>query len=117
LLTLLHDNRNGTIINSSAGNNAKLAGRRNIMNKLTREQAVVEVGSMFVDQVEAAPCDFSNRCTNDGTVEFVATVKAGKDEDGFSRTISAYYFQDGDDVDAVTDLDGLSWNVGYYTVQ
>jgi len=85
--------------------------------KLTREQAVNEVGAKFVDQVEAAPCDYSNRVTNDGTVEFCATVKAGFDEDGFSRTITAVYFQDSDKADGCEDLDDLSWEVAHYTVQ
>ena len=58
------------------------------MQKLTREQAISEVGLKFVEQVESAPCDFSNRVTNDGSVEFCATVKAGVDEDGFSVCIS-----------------------------
>jgi len=87
------------------------------MQKLTREQAISEVGLKFVEQVESAPCDFSNRVTNDGSVEFCATVKAGVDEDGFSRTITAVYFQDADAVDGVEDLSDLQWVVEYYTVQ
>lgn len=87
------------------------------MNKLNRDQAVTEVGEKFVDDVECAPCDFSTRCTNDGSVEFCATVKAGVDEDGFSRTITAVYFQDAEAVDGVEDLDSLNWVVDHYTVQ
>ena len=87
------------------------------MQKLTREQAISEVGLKFVEQVESALCDFSNRVTNDGSVEFCATVKAGVDEDGFSRTITAVYFQDADAVDGVEDLSDLQWVVDHYTVQ
>ena len=87
------------------------------MIKLTREQAITEVGQKFVAQVEAASCDFSNRVPNDGTVEFIATIKAGKDEDGFNRTISAYYFQDAEIVDRCEDISDLNWKVEYYTVQ
>jgi hypothetical protein len=87
------------------------------MKKLSREQAINEVGLKFVEQVEAKNCDFSNRCTNDGTVEFIATVDAGQDEDGFERTISAYYFHDSDVVDACEDISDLSWDVEYYAVQ
>ena len=87
------------------------------MNKLNRDQAVTEVGLKFVEQVESAPCDFSIRVTNDGSVEFCATVKAGVDEDGFSRTITAVYFQDADAVDGVEDISDLQWVVDHYTVQ
>lgn len=87
------------------------------MKKLTRDQAITEVGQKFVEQVEAASCDYSNRVTNDGTVEFIATIKAGKDEDGFGRTISAYYFQDEDIVDGCEDIGDLNWEVEFYTVQ
>lgn len=87
------------------------------MYKLTREQAVALVGQGFVEQVEEKNCDFSNRVTSDGTVEFVATVNAGKDEDGFDLTISAYYFQDADAVDSVEDIGDLNWSVDHYTVQ
>ena len=87
------------------------------MNKLNREQAITEVGKKYVDQVEAAPCDFSNRVTGDGTVEFCATVNAGTDEDGFKRTITAVYFQDAESVDAVEDISGLNWTIDHYTVQ
>jgi len=87
------------------------------MNKLTREQAISEVGEKFVNNVECAPCDFSNRFTHDSTVEFIATVKAGTDEDGIIRTISAYYFHDADVVDSCEDISDLDWVVNYYTVQ
>lgn len=87
------------------------------MYKLTREQAVARVGHGFVEQVEAKNCDFSNSVTNDGTVEFIATVNAGKDEDGFDLTISAYYFQDADAVDSTEDLSDLDWSVDHYTIQ
>lgn len=85
--------------------------------KLTREEAINEVGLNFVEQAEAAPCDYSNRVTNDGTTEFCATVKAGCDEDGFSRTITAVYFQDSEKADGCEDLDDLEWIVDHYTVQ
>lgn len=87
------------------------------MSKLTREQAINEVGKNAVEQVEASPCDYSNRVTNDGTVEFIATIKAGKDEDGFNRTISAYYLQDSEVVDSCNDISDLNWTVDHYTVQ
>lgn len=87
------------------------------MNTLTREQAIEVVGLNFVEQVESAPCDFSSSVSNDGTVEFIATVKAGVDEDGFKLTISAYYYQDADAVDATEDISDLNWTVSHYTVQ
>jgi hypothetical protein len=85
--------------------------------KLSREQAIKEVGLNFVEQVESMNCDFSGRATNDGTVEFIATVNAGQDEDGFKRTISAYYVHDADAVDATDDISDLDWVVDHYTVQ
>lgn len=85
--------------------------------KLTREQAINEVGLKFVDQVESAPCDYSNRLTNDGTTEFCATVNAGTDDDGFKRTITAVYFQDSVAADECEDLCDLNWVVDHYTVQ
>ncbi|MDA8521967.1 hypothetical protein [Acidovorax sp. NCPPB 4044] len=83
---------------------------------LTRDQAIAAVGAAAVDAVEYVNCDFTNRVTGDGTVEFSASVGA-KDEDGEDVTLVAYYFQDAEALDGVEDLSDLDWAIDHYTVR
>lgn len=85
------------------------------MTKLTREQAVQSVGEAAVSAVEARNCDFTNRVTNDGTVEFRASI--GAVEDGEDVTLCVYYYQDAEAVQAAEELDQLRWVIDHYTVQ
>ncbi len=77
---------------------------------LTREQAVAAVGEEAVAKVEAENCDFTNRVMDGGWVEFAASVKVGDD------TLTAYYYQTQEAVDAVEDLGSLTWEIEGYEV-
>ena len=79
------------------------------MKPLTRKQAIDLCGLEAVNRVESANADFSGRELED-TIEFTASVQCGDD------TLTAYYYQDRRDVDAVENLDDLSWTVMHYTV-
>jgi hypothetical protein len=79
------------------------------MQTLTRKQAIDLCGIEAVDRVDSANADFSGRELED-TIEFTASVSCGDD------TLTAYYYQDRRDVDAVENLDELSWTVMHYTV-
>jgi hypothetical protein len=79
------------------------------MQTLTRKQAIAQCGLEAVNRVESASSDFSHRELED-TIEFTASVSCGDD------TLTAYYYQDRRDVDAVENLDDLSWTVMHYTV-
>lgn len=79
------------------------------MQTLTRKQAIDLCGLEAVNRVESASPDFSHRELED-TIEFTASVSCG------DETLTAYYYQDRRDVDAVDNLDELSWTVMHYTV-
>jgi len=79
------------------------------MQTLTRKQAIDLCGIEAVDRVDSANADFSGRELED-TIEFSASVSCGDD------TLTAYYYQDRRDVDAVENLDDLRWTVMHYTV-
>jgi len=77
---------------------------------LTREQAVAQVGEEAVAKVDAENCDFTNRVMDNGWVEFSASVKLGEE------TLTAYYYQTQEAVDAAEDLGSLTWEVEGYEV-
>lgn len=81
---------------------------------LTREQAVQAVGADAVSKVDAMTCDFTDRVTEDGTVEFRASI-AAVDNDGDEITLRAYYYQDRASLDTVEHLDLLDWTISHYT--
>ena len=87
--------------------------------KLTRDQAIAEVGIDAVDRVDAIPCDFTGRVQTDGdeSVEFSASCKAtNQDEDDCQ--IVAYYYQMQDDLDASgDDLSNCNWEIAGYEVR
>lgn len=79
------------------------------MKPLTRNQAIELCGLEAVGRVERANADFSGRELED-VVEFAASVPCGDD------TLTAYYYQDRRDVDAVENLDELRWEILHYSV-
>ena len=79
------------------------------MQTLTRKQAIDLCGLDVVNRVDSECPDFSHREIDD-TIEFTASVSCG------DETLTAYYYQDRRDVDAVENLDELSWTVMHYTV-
>lgn len=84
---------------------------------LTREQAIAAVGLAKVEELEALECDFTNRLQTDGdtAVEFAASLKFVDDE-GITRTLTAYYYQEQEDLDAVEDLGMLDWEIEGYEI-
>lgn len=84
---------------------------------LTREEAIQEVGLEAVQQVESANCDFTNRVQTDGdpNVEFSASVPC-MDAEGETCTLTAYYYQDPDDLDRAENLDELEWQIAGYEI-
>jgi len=85
--------------------------------KLSREQAIELAGIEAVEKVENENCDFTNRLQTDGddSVEFAASVKF-TDAEGVKRTLTAYYYQDQEAVDATEDLSNLNWEIEGYEI-
>jgi len=79
------------------------------MQTLTRDQAIAQCGIASVDLVEIANPDFSHREIDD-LLEFTASVQC------CGQTLTAYYYQDRRDVDAVQNLDELRWDIAHYSV-
>lgn len=87
-------------------------------DRMTREQAIDLVGLATVEKVEAMNCEMTNRAIDDGTVEFRAETDAGEDENGYSRTLEAYYYQDdNEEFKACEDLSNLEWSINHYAVR
>lgn len=87
--------------------------------KLTRDQAIAEVGIEAVDKVDAMNCDFTNRLQTDGDddVEFSATVRA-TDRSGDSVQLVAFYYQAPEALDAAgDDLSNCDWTVNGYEIR
>ena len=84
---------------------------------LSREQAIEMAGLELVKKVESTNCDFTNRIQTDGdtAVEFSASINF-IDQDGCHRTLTAYYYQDPADLDAVDDLGSLDWEINGYEI-
>lgn len=84
---------------------------------LTREQAVSAVGAAAVETVDRDNCDFTNRCQTDGDdrVEFSASVSC-EDTEGYPCTLTAYYYQDADDLVGIEDLSDLTWDISGYEI-
>jgi hypothetical protein len=84
--------------------------------RLTRDQAIAVVGIDAVNDVDAKSCDFTSRVQTDGDtdIEFSAGVEAIDIVSGEQVTLIAYYYQDRDALDAVEQLDDLSWEIEGY---
>jgi hypothetical protein len=83
---------------------------------LNRDAAIKAAGIKVVEKVEALNCDFTNRLQTDGDtdVEFSASVNFTH-PDGGEAILTAYYYQDEDDVD-VDDLGSLKWEIHGYEI-
>ena len=83
------------------------------MNRLTRAQAVEQVGGEAVMQVETESVDFTNRLTDgtphNGWTEFASSVKT-TDKQGESCTLTMYAYIDSDHLVDCEDLSNLSWD-------
>jgi len=82
---------------------------------MERAELVKRFGEEIISKLDNEICDFSNRVMNNGQVEFVASVKS-ENEAGIPVTLSVYYYQDKDAVDAAENLDELDWDVDHYSV-
>ena len=82
---------------------------------LTKKEAIEIAGTELVEAVEEVNCDFTNRVTDGtewaGCTEFSATLE------NETHKVTAYYFQDSDDLDGVEDLSDLSWEINHYEVE
>lgn len=85
--------------------------------KLTREQAVELCSIETVEKVESENCDFTNRLQTDGdtAVEFASSVKF-IDGDGIQRTLTAYYYQEQEELDKTEDLGNMDWEIEGYEI-
>jgi hypothetical protein len=83
------------------------------MNRLTRAQAVEQVGGEAVMQVETESVDFTNRLTDgtphNGWAEFASAV-ATTDKQGESCTLTMYVYIDSDHLVECEDLSYLNWD-------
>lgn len=87
--------------------------------KLTRDQAIAEVGIEAVERVDAVNCEFTNRVQTDGdeAVEFFAMVNT-TDRFGEDARLVAFYYQMPDDLEAAgDDLSNCNWAVSGYEVR
>lgn len=84
---------------------------------LTREQAIEAAGLEAVEKVEAMNCDFNNRVQTDGdtAVEFEACVDF-IDSEGAERSLTAYYYQEQEELDEVEDMGNLDWEIEGYEI-
>lgn len=82
---------------------------------MNRDELVTRFGEEIVNKLDNERCDFTNRVMNDETVEFKASVKT-ETEDGLPVTLSAYYYQNAADVNAVEELDALTWKIDHYSI-
>lgn len=87
------------------------------MKKLTRQEAVAAVGERSVIAIGDMNVEFTNRVTNDGTVEFSAGISAFDHQAGEAVTLKAFYYQTAEDVAANESLDDLDWGApDHYTI-
>lgn len=83
------------------------------MTYLTREQAIEQAGIQAIEAVEAMNCEPTGRITDDGTMEFRASV-ALNDEEG--SILEVYYFQDEETAMQTEDLSDLQWEIHGYRI-
>lgn len=85
---------------------------------LNRDQAIERAGQEIVDLLDYENAEYSNRVMPEclGVVEFIASLKF-VDTEGEERTLTAYYYQDRDDVtDEEKELDSLDWEIEGYEI-
>lgn len=82
---------------------------------LTYEEIKKRFGLEILDELDQENCEFTNRLMTNGEVEFTASLEI-LDNFGDEITLTAYYYQDQDDVDAVENLDELDWEIYGYEV-
>jgi hypothetical protein len=91
--------------------------------RLTREEAIKEVGIEAVEAVESLNCEPTNRVgyngnvQGDDTIEWSATYSLPDESD----YLTAYYYTDADETDSLAeatggDLSGLGWVVDHYEI-
>ena len=77
------------------------------------------VSKSNIDLLEKENCDFTNRVTNNKTIEFITSLKCC-DLNGDDCIIQAYYYVDQDWVDSLgEDVDWLalsSWEIDHYEI-
>jgi len=84
---------------------------------LTREEAIKTVGLKLVEKLEGENCEFTNRVIPEvyGIEEFSASVKF-IDNEGNERTLTAYYYQNEEDLIGLEDYSNLDWEIHGYEI-
>jgi len=84
---------------------------------LTRDEAIEQIGEAAITEVENTDCNYTGRVLPDGDsrVEFSSSVLC-KDQDGNRVVLSAYYYQEQDDLDGLEELDSLHWIIEGYEI-
>ena len=85
---------------------------------LTREQAIGIAGIDAVEALDRENCDYTNRVQTDGdtSVEFSASVDYHDRAYDCGAVLTAYYYQEQEDLDGVEDLSLLNWIIEGYEV-
>lgn len=83
------------------------------MNYLTREEAIQQAGLKAVEAVESMNCEPTNRLTDDGTMEFRASIEIDVEE---GTRLEAYYYQDEEVAMETEDLSDLQWEIHGYRI-
>jgi hypothetical protein len=89
------------------------------MGYLTRAEAVAAVGVEVVDLLDITNYELTGITTDDGTVEFSASIDLVRHEvksEFGHETMTAYYYQDEYDAITVENLDDLDWTVYGYKI-
>lgn len=84
----------------------------------TREDIISRFGTDAVKQLDGMECLPTNRvidAANNDIIEFFASMDV-KDDDGYTVTITAYYYQNKDAYEAEEDSSCLNWEIDAYTV-
>lgn len=85
---------------------------------LNREQVIEIVGLTLVKKLEGMDCDFTKRLQTDGDedIEFAAIVSF-IDNEGNSRSLTAYYYQTPEALAKVeNDMGVLDWEIEGYEI-
>ena len=84
---------------------------------LTRAQAEARCGTEIIARVSWANVEPTGRTQTDGDSDAEFTASLGYIDNGFRRTVTAYYYQPAALIAVVDDLDELTWVLEGYEIE
>lgn len=84
----------------------------------TREQAIAMVGIATIKALDEINCEPTSRCQCDGddSIEFSASISVTTIPNGLDCEVTAYYYQDPEDLQDCEDLGSLDWEINGYDI-